>query len=131
MSNADFISTKLSFSWSTDCYSGAMLHYNILASNCGSCPTTTNHTTAACTNVPTNGNSCTFALETVVCRHIVGNRSETIQAVLEGKISQHHNKIEIQCYTISRETFEGENLHKFHHFTGEYRFNGTWNGGME
>ena len=41
------------------------IHYNINASNCGSCPTTTNHTTVTCTDVPTNG-MCTFAVQTVV-----------------------------------------------------------------
>ena len=43
--------------------------YNILASNCGSCPTTTNHTNVTCTDIPTNYNdsTCTLAVETVVC----------------------------------------------------------------
>ena len=41
--------------------------YNILASNCGSCPTTTNHTNVTCTDIPTNGSTCTLAVQTVVC----------------------------------------------------------------
>ena len=41
--------------------------HNILESNCGSCPTTTNYTTVTCTDVPTNGSTCTLAVQTVVC----------------------------------------------------------------
>ena len=51
------------------------LHYNILATNCGSCPTTTTNTTVTCTDVPTDGSMCTFAVQTVVCGDIVGNMS--------------------------------------------------------
>ena len=80
MSNADFISRKLTFSWSTDC--DAMLHYNILASNCGSCPTTTNHTNATCTNVQTNGSLCTFAVQAVVYGNITGQLSYPIRATI-------------------------------------------------
>ena len=44
----------ISFTWSsvtaaTHC--PAVNYYNILASNCGSCPTTTNYTNATCTDV--------------------------------------------------------------------------------
>ena len=77
MSNADFVSRKLIFSWSTDC--GAELHYNILASNCGSCPTTTNHTNVTCTSAETNGSLCTFAVQTVACGNITGQLSNTIK----------------------------------------------------
>ena len=77
MSNADFVSRKLTFSWSTDC--PAMLHYNILASNCGSCPTTTNHTNVTCTNVPTNNSVCVFTIQTVVCGNITGQISNPVR----------------------------------------------------
>ena len=71
LSNADLNSRVLTFEWSPVTPDCSAIHYNILASNCGSCPTTTNHTTVTYTDVPTNGNSCTFALQTVVCGHIV------------------------------------------------------------
>ena len=80
MSNADFISRTLTFSWSavsTDC--AAMIHYNIPASNCGSCPTTTNHTNVTCTNVPSNGSVCMFAVRTVACGNITGQISDLIR----------------------------------------------------
>ena len=50
------------FSWDevdTDC---EVVHYRIIASNCGRCPTSTAHTTVVCTDIPTNGNNCTFAV---------------------------------------------------------------------
>ena len=80
MSNADFVSRKLTFSWSTDC--GTKLHYNILASNCGSCPTTTNHTNVTCTDVPTENSVCIFAIQTVVCGNISGQISYPIRATI-------------------------------------------------
>jgi hypothetical protein len=86
MSYADFAVRQLTFSWSPVAPDCPAIHYNILASNCGSCPTTTNHTNVTCTDVPTNGNACRFALETVVCGHIIGNKSETIQAALKGRL---------------------------------------------
>ena len=52
------------------------IHYNILASSCGSCPTTTNHTNITCTDtVLTNNSMCTFTIQTVVCGNISGNSS--------------------------------------------------------
>ena len=76
MSKADFISGKLTFSWSTVCPD---IRYNILASNCGSCPTTTNHTNVTCTNVPTNNSACTFTIQTVVCGNISGQISNPVR----------------------------------------------------
>ena len=64
----------------SDCSS---LHYNILSSNCGSCPTTTTNTTVTCTDVPTDGGVCTFSVKTVVCGNIFGNLSDTLQVKLK------------------------------------------------
>ena len=49
--------------------------YNILASNCGSCPTTINHTTVTCTDVQTDDGVCMLAIQTVVCERIAGELS--------------------------------------------------------
>ena len=79
ISTADFVSKVFTFSWSPvapEC--PAAIHYNILASNCGSCPTTTNHTTVTCTDVPINGSMCLFAIQAVVCENITGNTSDPI-----------------------------------------------------
>ena len=68
-------SRQLTARWSSVAANCPSLHYNILATNCGSCPTTTTNTTVTCTDVPTNGSMCTFAVQTVVCGDIVGNMS--------------------------------------------------------
>ena len=82
MSNADYVSRKITFSWSTESDCIAILHYNILASNCGSCPTTTNHTNVTCTNVPTNNSMCIFTIQTVVCGNITGQITYSIRATI-------------------------------------------------
>ena len=58
------------------------LHYNILPSNCGSCPTTTTNITVTCTDVPTDGSVCTFAVQTVVCGNIFSNSSDQMQLMI-------------------------------------------------
>ena len=63
------------FSWSSVVLDCPAMRFNILASNCGSCPTTTNHTTVTCTDVPTNHSTCTFAVQTVICGNISGKFS--------------------------------------------------------
>ena len=92
VSNADFVSRKLTFSWSTDC--GAMVRYNILASNCGSCPTTTNHTNVTCTNVQTNGSLCMFAVQTVACGNITGQLSNMIEvSILNPTVTDNNDNV--------------------------------------
>ena len=78
MSNADSVTRQVTFDWSSVAPDCPAIHYNILASNCGSCPTTTNHTNVTCTDVPTDGSECTFAEQTVVCGNITGNFSNPI-----------------------------------------------------
>ena len=80
----DLESKKISFSWSPVAPDCPAIHYNILASNCGSCPTTTNYTNATCTDVPTDGTVCSFAVQTVVCGSITGNVSNTAQGIFKG-----------------------------------------------
>ena len=83
ISNADISPSKhLTFSWSpvaTDC---PAINYNILASNCGSCPTTTNQTTVTCIETPTDdGSVCTFVVQIVVhsCESFAANLSDPIR----------------------------------------------------
>jgi hypothetical protein len=43
-------------------------YYKVTASrDCGSCPTTTMHTNTTCTDVPIDGSTCIFGIQTVVC----------------------------------------------------------------
>ena len=81
----DIVLIQLTFSWSPAAPENVLNYvtvYNILASNCGSCPTTTNHTSVTCTDIPTNDSTCTFAIQTVVCTEdtdcITGNTSDLI-----------------------------------------------------
>ena len=94
ISKADILSRQITFNWNqviTSC-SNLKSYYNILALNCGSCPTTTNHTNVTCTNVPTDGhNMCIFSIQTVTCESIVGNLSNNtmIQVMLKDFNIQH------------------------------------------
>ena len=82
ISAIDFDSRKLGILWSPVAPDCPAIHYNILASNCGSCPTTTNHTNATCTDISSNSRSkCTFAVQTVACENITGNTSEPISII--------------------------------------------------
>ena len=81
ISSADFSSRELTFGWSPVAPDCPAIHYNILASNCGSCPTTTNTTTVTCTDVQGSG-PCMFAVQTVVCGNITGNVSNLFSANL-------------------------------------------------
>ena len=84
---ADLGLRRVSFAWSpvgSDC---SAIHYNILASNCGSCPTTTKHTNVTCTDIPTDGSTCVFAVRTVVCGNITGNASDEARGIFKGKLA--------------------------------------------
>ena len=97
ISNDDVGSRQLTFGWSRslvdpDC---PAIHYNIQSSNCGSCPTTTNHTNVTCTDVLTNGNDiqnmlCIFAIQTVVCGNISGNASDRVSIDVLETVNQLH-----------------------------------------
>ena len=103
MSNADFVSRKLTFSWprSTESDCVALLHYNIQASNCGSCPTTTNHTNVTCTEIPTNNSVCTFIIQTVVCGNITGQLSHPIRTILNPTSFGIHSSDSCRAFIIS------------------------------
>ena len=70
----------LTFNWNQAAISSgcSAIHYNINASNCGSCPTTTSHISVTCTDVPTDDGVCIFAVQVVVCGNILVNTSDTI-----------------------------------------------------
>ena len=76
-------SNKITFTWSPVAPTCPSLHYNILSTNCGSCPTTTTNTTVTCTDVPTDGSLCTFAVQTFVCGNVDGNFSDLIHVALK------------------------------------------------
>ena len=70
--------SDINFNWNTNFPGCSAIHYNILASNCGSCPTTTNHTNVTCTDRPTDGSVCAFVIQPVVCSKIIGEPSHQV-----------------------------------------------------
>ena len=64
---------SLTFKWNSLDGNNSATSYNILASNCGNCPTTTNHTNVTCTDVPTNDGVCNFTIQILVCENYVGS----------------------------------------------------------
>ena len=83
----DTVSRQITFTWSSVTPECTTIQYNILTSNCGSCPTTTNHTTVTCTDVPTaadNATTCTFAIQAMNCEIIMGKFSKPITVLLRG-----------------------------------------------
>ena len=74
---------QISFKWNSTVPVCPVLHYDILSSNCGICPTITTNTTVTCTDVPTDGSVCTFTVQTVICDPIYGTMSDTVQVKLK------------------------------------------------
>ena len=87
ISTANFALKVFTFSWNPATSDCSAIHYNILASNCGSCPTITNHTNVTCTDVLTDGNTCRFAIQGVACGNINGTRSNYINVFTESDIT--------------------------------------------
>ena len=56
--------------------------YNIIASNCGICPTTTNHTTVTCTDMPIDATNCHFALIPTICGRVSPSLSISLDVEL-------------------------------------------------
>ena len=61
--------------------------YNSLVLSYGSCPTNTMPTTITCTDIPSDGSMCTFALQTVPknCRNSVDSVSDPPMVTNESK----------------------------------------------
>ena len=81
ISALDIGSRQLEFTWNLVAPDCPAIHYNISASNCGSCPTTTNHNTVTCTGVPTSGNKCKFMVQPVACGHASGNFNYSVYSI--------------------------------------------------
>ena len=102
ISNADSLLRRLTFSWSPVAPDCPAIHYNILASsNCGSCPTTTNHTNATCIDIPPDYSGCIFAVQTVVCGNITSNIINSIGVNTDTCISNTVYTIPISLLVIA------------------------------
>ena len=64
----------------------AAIHYNILAQNCGNCPSSTPHTTVVCHDMNVGANlTCSFVVQNVrTCDDITGNMSDPVKVHLKG-----------------------------------------------
>lgn len=85
--NVTWIAThpgQVTFDWNPVAHKCLGVYYNIIASNCGSCPTATTNNTITCTDVPTDGYMCTFILQTVVCVNITGRKSDPVYVQQKG-----------------------------------------------
>ena len=59
--------SRIVFSWSPTFVNCSILHYSIISSNCGSCPTTSTDTNITCTHVPMNGSVCRLYVQAIIC----------------------------------------------------------------
>ena len=65
-------SVTLTFYWTSSVLGCHDVTFNILASNCGSCPPSTKYTNTTCSDVPTDGSMCSFTVQTLVCGNVTG-----------------------------------------------------------
>ena len=81
----------LIFKWDAVMSSCEVL-YNIMAKNCGTCPKTTNSTSVMCTTdlKKSRQQSCSFAVQTVICNNITGNITEEVHVILQGNFQCMH-----------------------------------------
>ena len=93
VSHIDIGLIQLTFAWSPVAPDCSTVHYNILASNCGSCPPTTNYTNVTCANIPTAGSMCTFAVRTVVCGNITGSKNSSISILVLNTLTSRSNNV--------------------------------------
>ena len=77
---------QITFNWTSADALCDSVSYNIIASNCGQCPPTTNNTTATCTYVVASGQVCTFIVQAVVCGTITGSQASPTTVIMEGEL---------------------------------------------
>ena len=89
---------KLVFNWTPVNSNCSTLQYNI-TSNCGTCPTVTNATTAICSDLhlTTNASLCHFRVSSHACG-LVGNPSSSFAVNLKGTFSVSHKKLNKHNY---------------------------------
>ena len=75
---------QVHFTWDPVAQACSALWYNINASNCGTCPSTTISTSAVCTDIEVDGEKiCHFSVSTVVCSDITGAQNN-LEIMLSG-----------------------------------------------
>ena len=77
----------LIFSWNKSVHSFSdtdFVVYNIIVSNCGTCPNLTNSLSATCVDFVADGSVCSFALQAVVCGNRLSPISNPVKIVITG-----------------------------------------------
>lgn len=84
--NWELIGTNMvMFTWSPVISNCSKVKYNIVHSECGSCPNTTTYANVTCTNITNNSLlECMLAVQTVVCGNISGDWSSEISLRAKG-----------------------------------------------
>ena len=75
---------RITFNWTSVDAQCDSLAYNIISSNCGSCPPITTNTNVTCTGIVASGQVCTFTVQAVVCGNLTGNQSGTTSVIMKG-----------------------------------------------
>lgn len=82
-------SRQITFMWDAPMTMCEVLYYIINATNCGTCPKTSNSTTIICTDFEgylSTPQLCRMTIQTVVCNNIVGSQSNEVLVTLQGII---------------------------------------------
>ena len=97
---ADARPGTLVFNWIPVISNCSMLQYNI-SSDCGTCPTVTNATTAICSDLQltTNASLCHFRVSSRAC-DLLGNPSSSFAVNLKGNFSVSHKKLNKHNYSF-------------------------------
>ena len=76
---------QLTFSWNAVVSSCPAISYAINSTGCGICPNSSTLNTTNCVDYnTTTEQSCTFAVQTVVCGDVISLVSNSIQLILRG-----------------------------------------------
>ena len=80
-------SSRIVFAWNeTTSGQCSSIQYVISAVDCGVCPNSTMNTNVTCVNFSVhNHTTCMFAVQTEICGHLVGQKSEHVIVNLFGK----------------------------------------------
>ena len=94
----DINQLQLVFAWNPHTSNCASIVYAV-TSDCGVCPSTTIHNTVTCSRSSTDDHvRCTFAVQTVVCGNVVGERSRLVTIQLTGTCRCTRDAYNIACF---------------------------------
>ena len=80
--NQEYLSFSWNISYLPQIFSDTVV-YNIIASNCGTCPNSTTSLSATCVDFIADGSVCSFALQTAICGNSNGPITDPIMILLK------------------------------------------------